>query len=655
MRMADATALPDVNETSDFRRCFRAFRPSPQIRTLDWARDTLKSHLDRPFDHAAYPHIGAPGGPFDALDDPRVRTVSQQFGAQVSKTFTAQAWLLKVCDTNPAPAIMASATETLAKEVTERTYEMIHRHPSLNGKLIKHEREQRQGLIEFRDNKVFVAWSRSVSTLGDKSAKYGHGGEIDKWEHASTSKEGHPLELFLERFKQFWSTRKVIFESTPSVRGKSAIERRRLAGTNCRYEVPCPHCRRYQVLEMGDGTGHGIRWQRPAPDRHDEELARETAYYECRHCAGRIENHHRPWMIRRGVWCPAGCTVIDKIALAVAEGRLKHEWRGWKSAPWIEGTPARDGEDASYQLSSLYSLALSWGDIAKKWVNVHKKPALLRNFINQWLAETWEVRKTVTTAEEVAKRLNGGFPRGEVPDDVAFLTVGIDVQADYFVWVVVGWGIGDRGYVVDYGSAATWAEIADKVLLREFRGKALPGLVPVRAGIDSGHRTDEVYTLCKDFGPTLRPTKGVESQEKPILPSNLEFSTRPGAKQFMRANQMMLWKFWKGYFQEELQNRLDSLEANAPGSLTLCTAAAEDEDFIAQLLNNAPMESESGRLIWDKLHESDPDDFRDAVVIAKVAKEMFVKGSEEQVATLLDARRNPNRTPAGWFANQRKR
>lgn len=627
-----------LHETRDQRRAFRAFAPTRHVRCLDWARSNIVNDQGRPYDHAAYPHIGAPGGPMDAFDDYRVREIALQWATRLGKSFFGQVCAIKIMSTAPAPGMFVSSTEKLAKEITERTYQMMRQRRQLRGLFVRPEKFQRQDLIETQGMKLFTAWARSASTLADKNVKFGHANEIDKWEHASTAKEADPLKLFTDRFKDYQSHRKIIFESTPTIRGQSRIEQRLLSGTNCRYWVPCPTCKRYQTLEMGsEETSHGLKWDRRPDGGSDSATSRATARYICRHCAGEISDFQRSWMIRRGVWVPEGAEVDDGPAIEAAES--SPDWSGWEEARWIRGTPHRNGVEASYQLSSLYALSLSWGDIAAEFIDSRRRPQILRNFVNQWLGETWQSRRVAHTWEILGQRLAGSYRRGTVPDECGVVTLGIDVQDQFFVYVLVGWGSDDRGYVIDYGEVLTWAELRKDVLATRIGGGSFDPLPIVMGGIDSGHRTSEVYGFCQEIGDALRPTKGVDTLERPILASSLEGSRSPTRRAQAMAAQMYLWKFDKGYWQEELQRRLDSLESGQPGSLTIPADCAKDQDFLEQVLNNAPEETETGKRIWKKVHEAMPDDYRDALVIARVVREMWTRGNENRVNLAVSARR----------------
>lgn len=609
-----ADALSDVDDASDFRECLRAFAPTEHPPLLEWCVENIVTDQGRPYDHGAYPHLGAPGGPCDVFDDPVVRTITLQWASRLGKSFFGQCVTLYVADADPAPQMFASSKEKLAKEVVGRTYTMARARPKLDALFVKALREQKQDLMEFRRCKVYVAWARSASTLADKNIKCGHANELDDWDHLSTAKDGDPQEQFNDRFKDYQSIRKVIYESIPKVKGKSRIEPLRAAGTDCRLWVPCPHCKKFSVLAFRQ-----LKWDSPADGSKDPSLAFQTARYECPHCAKSIEDHHRPWMIRRGLWAPRDSTLDHKKALEIAEASLdvktRPTWRGWKAAKWVKSL-GRDLTDASYQLSSLYALSLRWGDIAKKFVTVCRKPQLLRNFINQWLGETWEPRKSKSTADEIAKRLTGPTQRGTVPLGGVFLTCTIDRQGaegGYAKYTVLAHGEHERAWLVDYGVRGTldqiWAEVIRNWFPHADRGESLYARWNA---VDSGWNTKETYAFCQTH-PGMWPCKGANHD---LGGAEYQLATLGRGTRTQAEGQVLL-HVATDLWESELQARIDDREPGGPGSIVLCPEAAADTAFMEEFLNARLEDSVdprgNARLVWVKRDPNAPNDFRDCV------------------------------------------
>lgn len=620
--------------------------PRPKVRALLWSIDNAHTKLGRPYDHKAYPHAGAPGGPSDAVDDDFVREIVLQWGSRVGKTIWSL-WMEQFwAETAPGPMLDVTADEKLSKEDFADQYEMLEHNPRLAGQL-RPKHEQKDDCIRLRDCTIYAGWPRSVATLSGKDIRYGRGGEVSKWQHLKTSGEADPEALFDDRFKTYASCYKRIKESTPAVRAACRIERLRLTGTNCKYNVPCPHCRRYQVLRLGDGESPGgIVWERLPNGKHDVDLARRTAHYVCEFCREKILDQHRPVMLRCGVWVPEGCQVNDEEAARITglatlldqhdvDGPIgehltdRYQWRGWKHASWITGTPARDGTIASFQLSSIYARSLGWGDIAAEFVSKKERPQLLRGFINGWMAETWEIRSKQQTWEQLGQRLiDPEIPREMIPRWASLATVGIDRQAEFYVYVVDAWGPQRRSHTIAYGEAPSLEALLALAILKAFAHQdGGPPVVPSFTLVDSGYKPKGVCEFCRAQirrRVRIRPSKGSSGAlradyERSILGKN---TAMPGMELIMIDTIRT---------QDWIDDQLHGLKRGDPGSASLFAGSLhEHQAFLEQLLNDAAVidldRSNNARESWKRMDENVPNDYRDCRRNAYVAMLLATAG-----------------------------
>lgn len=628
----------------------KIFEPRPFVRTIDWAKKHGWNEDGKPYNDLLYPHLSAPGGPFDAFDSQQYFDIWLQWASRLGKTFGGQIITLKQAACDPCPMMFASSNEELAVGVVERTYSMINYCAPLRPLMLPPNR-RRQSRISLRMSRVYVAWSRSVSSLADKNIKVGHASEIDKWEHQTTSKEADPLKLFDDRFKDFpfykrWK------EGTPSIKGRSRIESGRLQSSNCRLYVPCPHCKQYQPLSMD-----GLAWDKNSTGRSDKSFAQSTARYACSFCEEHISDEHRGSMMRLGVWIPEGCGCNqDEARNAAMEWRTegRSRWGGWDDSPWITGTPSRGGRDYGSQLSSLYALSRTWGDIAAEFVGCKEKPQNLRNFINQWLAETWEVQQRQQTWEELGTRLIGKVPAAVVPDGMSLLTAGVDKQESHFVYVVTAWGQERKTSTIAYGTADTAEELM-RVLATKFRhednGTGLPVTLSL---IDSGYKPHGVGDMCLRFkGPgKLVPCKGSTTS------LNAPFRVTVQGKDSATPNMNLVWI-------DTMQSQ-DWLETMLHGNDKLKTlhhgTNDSHQDYLEQLLNDAAVTDldpkNNARLTWNRIDESMPNDFRDCERYAWVAMLISTRGGSPPVRAKT-VPRQPNepeqkperfiQRPGGWI------
>ena len=606
------------------------FAAPPARRISDWARSHGFNEFRRPYDEFAYPHLGAPGGPFDAVDSGLYFDIWLQWASRLGKTYGGQVVMLARADKLPCPMMLAAPDEKLAVEIAERTKKMAEFSGRENLRLIG----DRQDRISFPLCRANLAWARSVSTLADKSVQFGQAAEIDKWEHEKTSGEADPLKLFDDRCKDFitflrWK------DSTPGLKQASRIERGRLGSCNAAFYVPCPKCGRHQTLSLGDGKQERgcLAWEKNAAGKSDKDVARRTAVYICLYCGEALRDEHRGAMMRGGVWVPEGCTVDDDWAReCAATWREPGQplWTGWKSSPWIIGTPMRDGRDWGSQLSSLYALSRSWGDIAAEFIDSKERPQNLRNFKNQWLAETWETAGRETTEEQLGKRIIGTDPRGVVPAWASILTCGVDRQGeidDRFPWVVDAWGPGQRCATIAYGQAMTMDDLLAMLLQPWPHADKGPPLKIAFSLFDSGYRPKGIHEFCikaKGLGVSIAASKGSNTSLQCDFKATMlgEGTSAPDQPHFMVDTiRTQLW----------IEHQLERKSKEDPDGYSLFAGSLlEHQDFLTQLLNDAAIHdldtSNNVREKWERRDENIPNDFRDCRRYAYIAMLAHTRG-----------------------------
>jgi phage terminase large subunit GpA-like protein len=581
-------------------------KPRDTETTADWLRMYFYSHTGDAFSEQQSPWVTAPQGPCWALDNVQFRTIWLQWAARMFKTNICLATLMRSMDQRPEETMFATPDETNCKSVFGRFWKMIEHCPRLRNQAPSVLRQSKTQ-IKLKRSVCHGAWPRGKSRLADKSIRVGVANEIDKWTVESTSTEGDPLHRFLKRGAEY-PDRKFILESTPSVRGKSAVEAGRLSSTNHRYHVPCPHCYKFQTLEFGDGDGRPgcIQWEKDDNGNTDLATARRTAHYVCLHCSGKINDIHRPWMMNRGVWVPAGCDVDHEKAMDARN--LAPD-----DMSWLRGTPKNWGSDYGSQISVFYALFHGWGDIVADFLKKKGRPRDLQQWINEDKGETWEAKRSKTTPERVGERLKTQLQRGIVPEWGRLLTVTIDQQAaegGYRIWVVLAHGDDFRTHVVDYGASNTLEEVWTQKIQATWQH--LDGGNPVTAhaaAADSGWDTKRTYDFCNAHGGML-PCKGSSSDlgGMPYKLSEVQDGEHKG---------QLLWTVNTDYWETDLQARLDDRLPGEAESLSLCQGAEYDIEFLEHICNATIADRVDNRgnakLLWIKKNESAPNDFRDAI------------------------------------------
>ena len=251
---------------------------------------------------------------------------------------------------------------------------------------------------------------------------------VDEADAIEASAEGDPITLAERRTLSF-ANRKIVTGGTPLDESTSAITRLYGQSDQRVWEMPCPSCDGFAEIAW-----EAIEWPEGEPER---------AAWRCPSCEALVEERHKAQMAERGRW------------RAENSGSVGH---------------------AGFRINALASLLAnaSWGKLAAEFLRVKHDPATLRVFVNTALGRPW--REQGDELDE--STLVGGaedFSLDAVPAEVAFLTMGVDVQGDRLECTVIGHARDGAAYVlaheVLWGAPAdeeTWGEL-DKLLRRRFR------------------------------------------------------------------------------------------------------------------------------------------------------------------------------------------
>lgn len=399
----------------------------------------------------------------DAIGDPHVREVVVMSAAQIGKT---DAFILNVLayymDYAPAPIMCMQPTldmgQTLSKD---RISPMLRDTPRLKGLVDVKSRFAGNTVMKknFIGGHITIVGANSPSSLASRPIKVLLADEIDRYPK-SAGTEGDPLNLAKKRQTTFWDC-KTVMVSTPTIKGDSRIEDAFNLSTQEEWNIPCPECGAYQPL-----VWENVKFD---PDDLDKGID-----YVC---------------------CECGC--------------VANEYR-WK-AQEIKGKYVAANPGAAtrgFHLNTLASTFVGWDEVVRKFLEAkealdHGNPEEMKVWVNTELGQTWSDRALQLEDTELYNRREI-YP-AEVPDDVLFLTAGVDVQDDRFEVEVVGWGEGAECWGIRYQkifgdmlSDKVWQDL-DDFLLRSWRKADGTEYTLLATCIDSGgHHTDEVYRFAKD-------------------------------------------------------------------------------------------------------------------------------------------------------------
>jgi phage terminase large subunit GpA-like protein len=405
--------------------------------------------------------------------------------AQLLKTEVLLNFLGFIADVDPGPVLLVEPRAEDAKALSkDRVAPMFRATPVLRGKIapVKSRDSSNTTLHKVLANgagHITFTGAISPSGLAMRPIRYVLLDEVDRYP-ASAGSEGDPVSLAIQRTSEFQHNKKIVMASTPTIKGISRIELAWLESDQRDYFVPCPKCGHYQVLAFGDGTGPGLVW----PEGKAEE-----AMYRCAGCQELIPHHQKASMVERG------------------------EYRAANPLSLIPG----------FRVSQLISPKKSWGEIAKEFLAAKKSPETLKAFKNTVLADLWEENyETPTDAHALWNRCEPF--EAEVPEGVALITAGVDVQADRLEMEIVGWGRDEESWSVAYhvipgdvNRSEVWEHL-DCLLLSEcLHASGLPMRI-VAACIDCGFKDATVLGFTRDrYNRRVYATKG-RAGESPIWP-----------------------------------------------------------------------------------------------------------------------------------------
>lgn len=441
-----------------------ALRPPPMLSLSEWADRHYYLSAESAAEPGRWRTLPYQRGILDAITDPAVERVTMMKSARVGYTKMVGAAIGYYMHRDPCSILVVQPTVEDAQGYSKEEIAPMLRDCEVLAAIVKEPttRVAESTILQktFPGGVLSMVGANSGRGFRRVSRRVVIFDEVDGYP-PSAGAEGDQIKLGIRRTEFFWN-RKIIAGSTPLVAGASRIEEMFESGDRRRYHVPCPHCGHLDILVFHEGErGHFMAWPEGEP---------EAAHFVCKANGCVIEDHEKRGMLERGEW------------------RADGEFAG----------------HASFHIWAAYSLSpnATWGQLAAEFVEAkHQGPEKLKTFVNTVLGETWHDRGEAPDWERLYLRREP-YPIGTVPAGVRFLTAGVDVQKDRFVFEVVGWGETKESWSIEAGelhgdtsNEATWSQL-DALLSRTF--PAAEGAMSITTlGIDSGYNTQQVYNWAR--------------------------------------------------------------------------------------------------------------------------------------------------------------
>lgn len=470
---------------------FKVWEPPPRLSVSDWAEryrilsseSSARAGMFR-LDMAPYQR-----DPMNDVKDSSVQSITLMWASQTGKTECINNIVAYFISQDPSPILCIQPTLDMADTWSkDRLAPMIRDTPELS-KVVSGAKSRESGNTllhkRFLGGHITMAGANSPSSLAARPIRVLLCDEIDRYP-ASAGAEGDPISL-AERRTDTFPNAVIIKTSTPTVKDISKIENEYNNSDMNEWHVPCVKCSEYQVLEWKN-----VIWEKDNP---------ETAHIVCEHCKEKLNDDDRREMVAAGVWKASNEFV----------GRRGYKLNGLNSL-----FPAKKGyKDRLHQAAAGFLESKKRG------------PEGLKTFVNTFLAETWEELETTVDSHYLESRREAYV--GDVPEKVLLITAGIDVQADRIEAELVGWGMDEEcwgiEYKVIYGDPSQreiWKNL-DQWLMQRFTTADQRELHIASVCIDSGYLTKDVYDFVKPRQVrNIYAIKGVGGFGKPLVsrPSN---------------------------------------------------------------------------------------------------------------------------------------
>lgn len=493
-----------------------------------------------------------------AVTEPGVEIITAMVSTQLLKTALLENIFGYHAHLNPCPILLVQPKEDAAEAFSkERIAPMIRVTPALKGVVgHRHTRKSEDTLLykSFPGGFLALVGAGSPDNLARRPIRLTLYDEVDKY---PITKEGDPFVLGDERQATF-SDALSVRVCSPTVAGESRIESSYLDGDRRVASMECPHCSHRQFVQWDH-----VRWDKEELEGHEKIHRHETALVYCEACGvGWTEGERLRalatlrWHQTRPFICCGERQIpleaYEALTRSGVEDAVASLWDWWTSDRWAVyrakcrccGKWPVPNTHASFQGGKLYS---PWSRkdaphrIAKKWLDAQGDEDKLQAWWNTQMGRPYRRHAGKEVAAEVLAARRENWLEGHVPDGVALLTAGVDTQDDRVEIEVVGWGLDQESWSVEYhvipgamDDPATKARL-DQFLMRDWRRADGRSFRIAAVCHDSGgHHTEAVYQFSKErIGRQVWAIKGASDRSgnrSPVWPSRVP--SRKGQAKF---------------------------------------------------------------------------------------------------------------------------
>jgi phage terminase large subunit GpA-like protein len=485
-----------VRPTSGERKLLRRRKPEPPSVWAPKNRVVTYGPLEGSrWDNDFMPHMR---GIMDASFFPSVRYIGNCKAPQTGSSAGNETMMGYIADMCPGPIfVVYPDRDTTSKRSTDYLQPMFEKSPRLRKLLTGISDDMASLRIKLQVLLLYMGWAGSVTSLGNISAKYLFGDEVDKWPRQASKKEANTLKLFFERFRAFTYGGKCWLISTPSdEEGPIWQFLTEEAQVRFDYGVPCPEC---GVVHIMDFKYIDFGGERDPKKIEEQDLARYIFP-----CCGLLANDRvRIRALRKGQW-------YERLN---TERYEKGEYGRELFTCLREMQPRK----IAFQSPGWISTRVANSEMAAAFLRGLNDPAEMHYFDNQIAAKAHKPYRQARK-EDVILKLKDDRPEGLVPGGgkVAGLIGSVDTQDSYFRFTIraFGYGLTQESWLIRRGEQDTFAgleEVMFDTSYQDVDGLYYPVLLVV---IDTGgNRTSDVYDWCRKHPGRVLAYKGATGRK----------------------------------------------------------------------------------------------------------------------------------------------
>lgn len=568
---------------------------------------------------------------YRAFSNPRVETVVGVMGSQMSKS-EALINLIghRFSDGPYVPVLYIGPTEKNVRSMSnDRVRKLIESTPKLYERLAKGQDDKitEKWIAGIR---LGFAWAGSATELASHPAGLVLVDERDRMLN-DVGGEGDPVEMARARGSNFPGFKLGVF-STPTVEGASPIWSLFLSGTMRKWAWQCTACNEWFVprLEL-------LVYPK---ERRDLDTLEREAGVVCEHCGTLHLNAAKKSLNANG-----------RYLAHTQDAEGKHI-----PVPFDEPV---GGSTESFWVSGLCSPWQSFGQRAERLIKAYasQEPERIQAVINTGFGELYRIKGDAPPWEHVMEARDIGLAAKERPAWTKLVTCGVDVQKRGLYFCIRAWGFNNRSHLIEHGYIEGETEYDDVwILLRQILDQQVGGRFLIdRTFIDSGYKPGsgaqpdhKVYSFCRLTQGRAMPTKGQQTQDRPLKTTKVDVSVSGRILQ----GSLILWNVDTDHFKRWVHAQLQIPEG---GTRLWTTHRDITEDYCRQLVAEERVSKASGRVLWVKRgqnHYFDCEVLARAAAVSRqvesIAGRPEPKAAPEQAAQPDNSSRKQN-APASFF------